>query len=289
MLKALMITLCLVLVVGCGGNSKKSKTQSPSTASNPDLKLSIPDKKNGAGLSIPAIADESTSSESRGSTLDLKLPDSLKLEQEEEIAHGPVVDPAGKKAPPATVPWPKGMGPKGSGSGDPLNTDEASQKVLNDLDGIAQGAEEKAEDAKVDPNDSWQKLVDVIADSGVSQESRMGFYISRSEFTPENRNEAHIANHISVVGGPKPDGTFGYSRVEASWEDWKITQEGYLDGDLWLFLISRDGNLAKFWRYNLIKKTDGTVIKHQGTDITQEMADKKWLDIKEGWIKKLVK
>ena len=290
MLKALMITWCLVLVAGCGGNSKKSKTGSPSTASNLDLKLSILDKKNEVDLSIPAIPDGQASSESKGSMPDLKLPDSLKLEPEDkEIDLGPVVDSAGKKAPPPTVPWPKGMGPKGSGSGDPLNTDEASQRVQNELDAIARGAEKKAEDAKVDPSDSWQKLVDAIAESGQSQESQMGFYISQSEFTPENRDEAHVANHISVVGGPKPDGTFGYSRVEASWEDWKITQEGYLDGDLWMFLISRDGNLAKFWRYNLVKKTNGTVIKHQGTDITQEMADKKWLEIKEGWIKKLVK
>lgn len=290
MVKALMITWCLVFAAGCGENSKKSKTATTATTLDSELKLAIPDKKNQEDLGIPSIPDGASSGESEGSKPELKLPDLLKIENEGDSEEAPAVagaDSAQKKAPPTAVPWPKGMGPKGSGSGDPLNTDEAVQKVQNDLDSLAQSAEKKAEGAK--PEESWQKLVDVIAETGESQESRMGFYVSRSEFTPENKNEAHVANHISVVGGPKPDGSFGYSRVEASWEDWKITSEGYLDGDLWMFLISRDGNLAKFWRYNLVKKTNGSVIKHQGTDITQEMADKKWQEIKEMWIKKLVK
>jgi len=293
MVKALIITwACLGLFTGCGGNSQKSKASGTVATLDPDLNLSIPDKNNQVDLSIPSISDQSPQE-----APDLKLPDLLMVDRKgsddlkgsDEIAADPVIVSANKKAPPSPVPWPKEVGPQGSGAAAPLTSEESAGQVKNRLDSLALSAEKKVEDAKVDPNDSWQKLVDVIAESGESQESQMGFYVSRSEFVPENKNEAHIANHISIVGGPRPDKTFGFSRVEASWEDWKITREGHLDGDLWMFLVSRDGNLAKFWRYNLVKKTNGSVIKHQGTDINQQMADKKWLDLKEMWIKKLVK
>lgn len=286
MVKALIITLaCLGFFAGCGSGSQKTKTVKSATTLDPDLKISIPDKKNEEDLNIPSIPDERLKV-----CPDLNRPDLLKndLESRDEVAATEKTS-IDKKATPSAVPWPKGMGPQGSSSSDSLNMDDSSRRVQNELDSLAQGAEKKTDTTKVDPNDLWQKLVDVIAETGESQESRMGFYVSRSEFTPENKNEAHVANHISVIGGPKSDGTFGYSRVEASWEDWKMTSEGYWDGDLWMFLISRDGNLAKFWRYNLVKKTNGTVIKHQGSEITQEMADKKWLEIKEMWTKKLVK
>lgn len=203
MVKALIITwACLGLFTGCGGKSQKSKASEAVATLDPDLNLSIPDKNNQVDLSIPSISDQSPQE-----APDLKLPDLLMVDHKGsgdlkgsgEIAADPVIVSANKKAPPSPVPWPKEVGPQGSGAAAPLTSEESAGQVKNRLDSLALSAEKKVEDAKVDPNDSWQKLVDVIAESG------------------------------------------------------------------------------------------GSVIKHQGTDINQQMADKKWLDLKEMWIKKLVK
>lgn len=183
------------------------------------------------------------------------------------------------------ISWPQGTAPVGSErqNQDPLNTEQTSKKVQSDLDRIASEAEKKEKAPEV-----WQRLVDVIAETGQPEESRMGFYVSLSHFSQPDRTQSHIANHISVVGGPRADGSFQFSRVEASWEDWKVTKEGYLDGELFMFLVSRDGNLAKFWRYQLVKKLDATVIKHQGLDFDSSEASQKWQQIKEAWIQRLV-
>lgn len=165
---------------------------------------------------------------------------------------------------------------------------KSGEKVRNTLNDLAATAEKKEPvDQSDQEKDLWIKLVDYVADNGEKGESMAGFYVSLSERTAPTRFEKHIANHISVIGGPDGKGHFAFSRVEAVWESWQVTKDDLMEGDQWMFLLSRNGNVAKYWRYHFLKKKNDTVLEHQSLSITEEEANKKWSEMKAQWFKKI--
>lgn len=97
------------------------------------------------------------------------------------------------------------------------------------------------------------KLVEYVADHGETSESITGIYMSVSDMTAKTRFETHIGNYLSLIGGPDAKGGFNFNRVEAVGK-LEVTEEKQLDGEQWMFLLSRDGKVAKYWHYHFLKK-----------------------------------
>lgn len=99
--------------------------------------------------------------------------------------------------------------------------------------------------------------------------------------------KARTDNAISVIGGSDAKGNFSFSRLEAVWEKWEVTPENNMSAEQWMFLLSRDGNIARYFRYRLVKTKEDRVITHETLPITAEEAQKKWEELRAGWYKKM--
>lgn len=165
--------------------------------------------------------------------------------------------------------------------------DAAAKNVAATLNKQAEEAEKKEDTRTPEEKAQWLKLVGFVADHGETSESITGIYMSISDMTAKTRFETHIGNYLSLIGGPDAKGGFNFNRVEAVWENWKVTEEKQLDGEQWLFLLSRDGKVAKYWHYHFLKKMDDTVLIHQGIDTTDEDANKKWDEVRASWYQKM--
>lgn len=135
----------------------------------------------------------------------------------------------------------------------------------------------------------WPRLLEFIVDNGRHEDSPTGYYISLIHLTAKTEQEAHQAFYISVVGGMSQNNSFGISRVEFVHGDWKINKEGNKDGEQWMFLLNREGKLAKHWRYHFVKKMNDTVLVHDAMDATDAMALQKLESLKKFWYSEMEK
>ena len=170
----------------------------------------------------------------------------------------------------------------------PIDEKKAASSASQRLDTKAKSAEDSKDDKRTpEEKEHWQNLIDYVADHGETSDSQMGYYVSLKDETSEDRYAPRVANYISIVGGPGDNGSFVYSRAEAVWENWKKNEDGKLDGDQYMFLLSRNGNIAQSWHYHFIKDTDDHVLLHQSLPLTAEAAQAKWDEMRQTWYKKI--
>lgn len=162
---------------------------------------------------------------------------------------------------------------------------KALAETKNNLDSAAKDSEGTSSPIhNPAEKEKWMNLMDYIATQGTQQESIMGLYTSVSKITPKTNPAGELAQHFSLVGGPGSNGEpFYISRIEVVNEDWTNLEPGKRRVDQWMFLLSRDGSIARVMRFHMIRLDDGHVLEHNGVDFTQEEAQKKWDDIRSQW------
>jgi len=164
----------------------------------------------------------------------------------------------------------------------------AEHKAREGLDATARAAEGSANDNRSPADkEKWTRLVDYVADHGESEENNMGFYVSLKDESSQDRSKSRTATYFSVVGGPGEGGHFSYTRVESSSEVWTVTTDGNLRGDQWMFLLSRDGQIAKYWHYHFLETKDGRVLEHKSQPVTLAQAQEKWAPLLAKWMSKV--
>ena len=169
-----------------------------------------------------------------------------------------------------------------------INETEVAAQARQKFDKEAAEAENKDDSTRTeDEKKLWIQLVNYVADHGTREESVVGFYISIKDETTANLNAPHVGNYLSVVGGPGENGDFSFTRAEANWENWTATEGEKLDGDQYMFLLSRDGNVAKSWHNHFIKDKDDHILVQKSLPLSKEDADKKWSEVRGFWYKKL--
>jgi hypothetical protein len=167
----------------------------------------------------------------------------------------------------------------------PTQAPEGTSIQLNKLATEAESKDPSAQDKE--EQKTWEKLTRHIAEKGRVSQNQLGTYVSLIETNSNNQQEARTLSRISLIGSRSQDGKFSFARVEAALEVWKLTNDGNLDGDVWQFLISRDGNLAKVWHKQVLKTKDGSVLKNEDLEFTDIQADATWSAIKDHWLKKI--
>jgi hypothetical protein len=114
-----------------------------------------------------------------------------------------------------------------------------------------------------------------------------GTYVSLIESTSKDRKVSRTDNFFSVIGGFDEQKRFSFMRVQVGWEDWTVKEDGLTYGDQWLYVIFKDGKIAKYWHYHFIKNADDLVVKHELQQATKKEAIVKWDELKKYWYKKV--
>lgn len=183
----------------------------------------------------------------------------------------------------------------------PMNDEKVAAEVRNKLDAKAAAAETNEKSAD---HEQWANFTEYAVVHGQQDQGPAGMSFTITDHMPNNPDETHIRNQLSVFGGPTPDGGIGYSRVQAVWENWKLVKKEnkkgassgkkteseiseQFDVDMWQYLISRDGNIAQFTRYRMVKdkKTDHVLV-HEAKTATEAEYKKKWQEMKQFWYQK---
>jgi len=149
-------------------------------------------------------------------------------------------------------------------------------------------AHSQANDSKfnVKNMEKWADLQVHIEENGELMETQFGDYLALSDVNPNDRDQARIANYISLVGGMSQEGKFYSSRLEAVWEDWKFDEENNFRIDQWLFVISTDGRVIGHSRSILVLTKTGRYVKSEYPNTTDEEFKAKWFDLEDGWLVK---
>lgn len=285
----ILTPLLLIFVVGCGQQKKRSALPPAAAPVEKPAALPVLDTKRDFIPTLSEPVETQPAPTSKKSEAEVEQVETVPTPLAQvPIYQDPIQVEASIFAQTKPAARPSQVNKDVGNAKDPINTEAKAKEVQQKLDREATAAEGKdTKNITEAEKEKWQQLVDYVADKGVTSESRSGFYVSLSEKTSENRFESHIANHISVVGGPNGKGGFAFTRVEAVWEKWELKNDGLIDGDQWLLLISRDGNIAKFLRYHFIKQKDDRVLTHESIDITADQAAEKWKELRAGWYKRI--
>jgi hypothetical protein len=172
----------------------------------------------------------------------------------------------------------------------PIDKDKAAAKVKKQLDDLAIDAEnKKPTNTNEDQIKLWEDLISYISEHGKEVASPMGFYFSLEDLSSNNRFEPFTTHAISVVGGRDAKGGIAFTRVEAVWNSYKPDKDGNMDGDQYMFLLSKTGNIARTYHYHFIKDKQDHVLVHESVETTSEDAEKKWNEIREYFFNKVRK
>lgn len=198
----------------------------------------------------------------------------------------PVLDPSKPNQPTY-----KSKNRKDAGAGDGENPGselekaqkEAQKGVNENLNEKAAKAEKKEDKRTPEEKAKWDALCEYAAGKGEAYDSGMGVYVSIIDATNPDRFSNRLLNGFSVVGGFMQNGKFGFARVEVISETWTVTKDDLMDADLWQFLVSKTGVLAKAYHYHMVKDKHDLVSVHENLNPSEAEGQAKWDSLVKEW------
>lgn len=169
----------------------------------------------------------------------------------------------------------------------PVDENSLEAKTEKSLNQSAKEAEKKQGDTRSEAEKQrWMKLVNFVANNGEKSETQLSFIASLKIETSNDSHAPRVASYLSVIGGPLENNTLTFTRVEAVWENWAAAEDGKLTCDQYMFLLSRDGNIAEASHFHFIKEKDDSVSDRKEIEVSKVEAIKKWSELLNAWYKK---
>ncbi len=132
----------------------------------------------------------------------------------------------------------------------------------------------------------WEQLVQYAIAKGERVDTNIGTYCILTDLGGKSMQEPHIGNYFSVIGGGQGD-QFGIDHTEVIWENWTLNSDGNRNGDLWQYVLTRDGQVRHFMHSELIEDQTGTVLSQKYFDTPDQERDAKLVYVLQGWYQRI--